>query len=761
MFRLAELYYTTSRTLEQRAYDRRDQAYAVRERNPAQSRHLEQMADDDLAQADLYATSAVEQYAELYQEYSDTYPHMDAVLYYLGATLSSLGRTEDALSFFEELANDYPDSSYLPRALLAFGEYHFARGEMQQAQVFYEAVAQFPDSEIYAYALYQEAWCLYNTDSHEDAMRQLILAIQASSDETAGAIRMRTRALEDLALFYVEVGSAADAFYFFEQVAPADQVREMVELVASIFSEDGDYESGNSLWRELMERYPDSFQIVRYQSEIVRNTLPQPEGESEEQHAEAIVREIRRLVQIYERAKDFPDADPEAVQEAASRLEYQVRLQATTFHREAQVLNNQLWYAMAYNLYGDYVNHFLEVGEPDTAYTMAYYYAELLYRNERYQDAAQMWERCLDMNPDGEYTEEAVYKAVLAYTKLVDLETEAPVLNASNLMGENGQRPDPMPLPDVIQDLLRASDRYMSLNPPDEFAVEVKYVAAHVLYEYGHFEEASERFADVAQNYATVDGERARNSSMLLIISLIGMGDLEGAEEWIRVLRDSPAATVDFRDELEGLGVDIAFFRCSQFQEREDFNDAALCYFELFQTYPNRELADDALFYSANAFQQDRQFARAIRVREVLLQYHQDSEFAEDTRLALAGSFQSLALYRDAAQRYEEFASRHSEHADAQQALRRAAAFRQGLGEYEQAIADYETYIELYSDLKNECARSYFQIGDIYEDQGYRREAIAQYRGYLDGYAEDGAAGLAVHAATRLGVLYYDEGRDR
>ena len=753
MFRLAELYYTKARFFEQRAYDRRDRAFEVRNENPAQAAQYELAADDDLEQSDVYATEAVELYVELYASYRDTYPDMDAVLYYLGSTLSQLGRTEDALDFFEELANDFPSSAYLPRALLAFGEYYFQLGDMEEAQLYYQAVTEFPEASIYPYALYQEAWCFFNTEDYPEALQRLIDSVNASVGDSAGQIQMRRRALRDLAIFFVEVGTASDAFAFFEAIAP-DQSLELVSLVASIFSEDGNYAAANSLFRELMSRNPDSFQIVGYQEEIVRNTLP-----SEDQ--EEIVREVRRLVELFQAARSFSDAEATAVTEAGARIEYQVRQLATTYHREAQVLNNERMYALAYNLYGDYVGNLAGMGEPATRYTMAYYYGELLYRNERFEDAAHTWELCLEMDPAGAYTEQATYKAVLAYTRLVDMNAvQPPDTPPQHEPDAEVPIPEPQPLPVVMEELIEAATRYLTLNPADEFAVEVEYVAAWVLYEYSHLDEAIERFGHIAMNYASVDAERARVSAELLLDALGALRRFGEMETWIDRLRSTPLANGPFGARLDELGQQITFSRCRTIQSDGRHEDAGLCFFEFVRSYPDSDLVDGALYNAAFSFEEEGMLSRGIRCRELLLQLRPDSELAEETRYSLAQDFHRLALYRDAAQHYEDFASDFPESEHAMTALASGALFRKGLGEYEQAVADYETFIDIFDD-RERIAEAVFQIGAVHEEQGQYREARQLYERYLDRYASRGTPGRAVEAASAMGRLLWDERPDR
>jgi TolA-binding protein len=742
-FRLAELYSRIARFHEQRAFERRDQAYELRETNPARERTYLRAADDDIEQSDQYATDAVDLYADLYDECQAVYPDMDAVLYYLGSTLSQLEMNEDALDFFGELVNDYPSSSYMPRALLAFGEFYFLQGDMATAQGFYEAVAQFPETSIYPYALYQEAWCYYNIEEYPQGMQRLLDAIEASSGESAGRIRMRTRAIHDLALFYVETAPAGHAFRFFEEVAP-DDAFELVSLVAQLYSDDGNFEEANALYRELMSRNRESFEIVNYQSEIVRNTLP---GQDQED----IVREVRRWVELFEVAREFEDATPEIVAEAQDRIEYQLRRLATTYHREAQVLNNPLMYALAYNLYEDYDTHFARDADPDTSYLMTYYYAELLYRHERYEDAAAKFELCLELNPDGQYAEEATYKAVLSYTRLVDLEASPPEIGEAELP-EDGAcvPPTPLEIPEVLQRLIAAADRYLALDPPDEYAVEVEFVACRVRYDYNHLEEAFACFSHIGTAFQTVDAERADISQELALDTLNGLCDIDGMWDFI-----SNQGGADHDPLLR----QIEFGRCRELMVANNHQAAGLCFFEYFQTWADCDTGDQALYNAALSFDSANQISRGVRVREVLIQYCSESDLVPEVRFTLGQSFHRLALYRDAAEHYENFARDYPEEENAKQALGNACIFQQGLGEWDAAIADYELFIELFHrDDPEAAAQAFFQIAEIHYERGELPEAIGQFEEYIDNHADDGPPGLAVQSATRIGRMQYTTG---
>ena len=387
---------------------------------------------------------------------------------------------------------------------------------------------------------------------------------------------------------------------------------------------------------------------------------------------------------------------------------------------------------------------------------MTFYYADLLFKNDRYEDAARTWELCLDINPEGQYNEEAIYKTILAIHKAVE-EQEIEPPDYGELA--DGEIPEPLPLPEIYQWQLRASERYLDLNPPDEFAVEVEFVAAYTLYTYAHLEEAAERFERIALTYIDADRERAQASAELLLDTLGALQDFTAMESAINQLRETALNRGEFAVRLSELGQEISFGRCREIQLAEQYEDAGLCFFEFFTTYHDSDLVDRALYNAGLCFDAIDDIRRAIRVREFLVQYRSDSELVPEVIYNLGQLFHRLALYRLASQYYEQYARQYPEEETAVQAMANAAVFRQGLGEFDEAISNYSDFIELFEDREEEVAAAYFQIGVIYQDRGETGEALGQFDNYIDDYADQGPPGLAIEASTRIGRMQWDNGR--
>lgn len=751
MFRLAELYYQRARYYEQRAFGRRDEAFAMRDVNPQRARAYEENANADLAQSDEFANEAITLYADIYRLYGDTYPDIDAVLYYLGANLLQLDQNAAARTIFEELALNFPRSQYLPQALLMLGELDFADGEMSDALTYFDAVVQFPDSSVYPFALYKKAWCHYNLAQrpadYEEAVQLLYDTIVVAEQDDRRA-RLRRDALRDMAMFYSEVYSADVAFDFFTEIAP-DMAFDLIGRLARIYGERGNYADSNTLYRELIRLNPNSYDIVGYQREIVRNTRPSG-GETE------IVREMRRLMEVFELARSFPDATPETIARSSNELELMLRQLATTYHYEAQTTRNDDLFALAYNLYQDYTRLF---PTGDHAYLMWFYYGELLYRNEEWLGAAEAYDRALAASTgEGQYDEEATYAACHAYMKMVAVDAQAVTGAASTDEDAMPPIPDPQPIAPEYERMMTACDRYLGTSPGVEDAVQIEYVVAFMYYRFDHLDEAVQRFGSLAMNRYNVDLPIATVSAELLLDALALQRKFDDMKEWIDTFKATAALnTGEFGARLLLLSEQVDFKQCRDLQDRAMGRDAGLCYIAFVETHYNSTLVDRALYNAALSFEAANELDFALSAHGFLIELRPDSELVPDTLYELGRTYHRMAMYDTAAEHYERYVQRDANGEHVRDALINASKFRAGLGQNQEAIATLRTFIRVNDrndpEQRQAIAEADFQIAMVQDRGGDPRQAISAYEAVADNHASV-LPGRAIESLVRAGELY-------
>ena len=275
LFRLAELYYDRARYYEQRSFDRRDQAFEQEKKDPARAAAYRNAATDDMSHSTEFAQKAISLYSELYANYRDTYANIDAVLFYLGANLLQTDDADSAREVFEALSQNFPKSQYLAQAYFMIGELDFGMGDAEHAMESYQRAAQFPERNIYPFALYKVAWCAYNlaetAKTRKEAVNLLYEAILAAKDRVAtqgdSMRRLRDDSLRDMTLFWASAYKHNDALKFFTKVAAETEVSEvertkLIARLARIYGERADYDDSTALFRQLIELSPNDFAIV-------------------------------------------------------------------------------------------------------------------------------------------------------------------------------------------------------------------------------------------------------------------------------------------------------------------------------------------------------------------------------------------------------------------------------------------------------------------------------------------------------------------
>lgn len=759
MFRLAELYYDRTRFYEQRAFQRRDEAFAIREENPRRAQAYERAADDDLEQSGEYAQRAATLYGDLYQQYQDTFDRMDAVLFYLGSNFLQFDRKDAAQQIFEQLARTYPRSPYLAQAMLMLGEIAFDAGEMQQALDYYNVVIESENQAAYPYALYKKGWVLYNMamepEDFEEALDTVYAAAEASRATSENrALALTTQILRDIPLFYSRVYDGDVAIDFLREVAP-ERYLNLAERLALIYSDQAQYENSNEVYRQLIALQPDSFKTVGYQTQIVRNTRPTA---SEQE----LVREIRRLVSLFNQAQSYDDATPDTVADVRDQIELLLRQVSTTYHREGQTTKNERYYALAFALYEDYVNNF---GDNADAYPMWFYYAELLYRDEQYEKAADAYDRVFAIGGgDGKHDTDATHGACLSYSKTVDF--EGPRATATENSGVNENEMPPVPeekeIPERFNRMLTACDRFLAQDGDEQTEAEIEYAIAYIYYDYDHLNEAAQRFGQLATTKDDVDPQRAALAAELMLDSFALQRDWGEMRLWIDRLQQSSLATGEFGVRLQTIKEQVSFKECRGLQVDEQYEDAALCFVDFVNANLSSEIADRAIYNAGVSFREADNLDYSIAMFEQLPQLAPNSELVPDTLYELGQTFRRLAVYDESARYFERYVEEVPDGEYAVEALASAAQFRQGLGDHRKALEDIERFINVVRNEENAeeaIAEGRYQLAKTQEDSGETRRAIDAYEDFIRRGGRT-APSRTLQAHTAIGDIYMRTGRE-
>jgi tetratricopeptide (TPR) repeat protein len=747
-YRLSEMFWERASSTEIRGFDEEEACLKAKGSSEAAQGQCRGIRDAKVSEAQGYRDQAIKVYKHIVQKFP-SYPRLDEVLFALAFNFLRKGDIEGAKKIFVELIRRYPDSGRMPDTLLNLGEIYFEEGQVEQASKFYGKVAEnYRDAPVYGYALYKLGWCFFNLQKYTEAMRQFLAVIEHTNKQTTGTNRLslKREAQKDLVRTYVNIEGAnpTKAIAFFRKVAPDDYL-ELAERLADLYSVTGQFQKSNELFRELIRLRPKEYIVLSYQIRIAENTrnLGQDPVEG--------VRELKRLVSLWQTVKDAKDAKPEQVQRDKELIEEQLRQVTVNYHQQYAKTKAEKDAAITLELYSDYVKVF-----PDgpNAYDMTFYYAEFLYQQKKWKEAANAYERALEIKPEGEHTKDAAQGTVLAYKKLLQPKQDNGDAKSDKAAGE-AEVPKAEEIPEDYQRFLKAQALYIKYVKESEYLVDIKYDEARIYYEFNHFDQAAPRFQDICHKHA--DHRLAVFACNLLLDIQNLQKDYEAMH--VEAKRCVGSSTAQRDPELMKLCGDIIktydFKKCQGQETEKKWVPAARCYYGFAQKFPTSEIVDKAYFNAALNFERAKRIEDAIQMRLLLVNNVSGSELVPKSLYDIGLNLQALAIYSKAAEALEFYAAKFPGNDEAKEALRRATLFREGLGQLAEAEKNARAYLKLIDKSdKAKAAEIFFTLGKIYEKQEDWDRVVRHYQEFLRDYKDSGSIDLLLESYTRIGNAY-------
>ena len=184
---------------------------------------------------------------------------------------------------------------------------------MDNALKFYEKVEQFPKSSVYPYAVYKKGWCYVNQGDYKTALETFVGVVRMTTEgKVQRHARRRSEALDEGGQEGHRQGlrrtsAVPDKAWEFFQRTGGDYAPKMMEALAELYWEQGQFVDSSRVYRKVIAQNMDSPRICEWQNKIVRNTLSA--GNKKDQ-----VQEIERLGAVYDKV-----AEHEGRQEGPAR----------------------------------------------------------------------------------------------------------------------------------------------------------------------------------------------------------------------------------------------------------------------------------------------------------------------------------------------------------------------------------------------------------------------------------------------------------
>ncbi|MSP70599.1 MAG: tetratricopeptide repeat protein [Myxococcales bacterium] len=752
--RLSELFWQRSSDLTIRAFDTEGVCITAAAKNQAREKTCTADRERQTTSAQKYRDDAIKVYVEIVKNFPE-YRFLDRVLFALAYNYQQKQEPDKAKKIYIELIKRYPKSQHVPDTLTNIGEIYFDAGEVEQALKAYQKVTtNYKDAETYPFATYKLGWCFYNIGNYKEALAQFLLVVRYTNEQAgrpgSNRLQLKKESLRDMVRAYanIEEASPNQALGFFRKAAP-DDFLQLTENLAELYSLTGQFDKSNRLFRDLIAQSPKSYKVVGYQRQIAFNTRNMSRDPTE------IVKEVKRLVDLWRTVKDAKDADPKRVAADREGFEELLRSLSVTMHVQWTKTKNADDYAIAYELYKDYLDTF---PQGPNVYTVQFYYAELLYAGQKWREAALAYERTLSLNPTGESTQDAAQGQVLAYKKLIDIKQNKGANVADLTSTESSKSTEGVPgskaLPETHVKFIKACDLYSKYVKQSDFLVDIEYDAARVYYDFNQFDEALPRFKNISEKHA--EHRLAIFAANLLLDTYNLTGNMDALEKQVDIFLKiyTPQRDPEFYELLATLKQQSSFKKCQGVERGKEWVKAAQCFKQYAANYPKSDFLDKAFFNAALNYEREKMLEQSIEMKLKIVNEVPQSELVPKSLYQIAGNLHALAIYSQAAKIYEAYAEKFPKAENARDALRNAAVFRQGLGEYDQAMTDSLAYMRLIGSKPEETAEVFFSIGLIFEKQEKWDDAIRHFNDYQRKFAKSGKPDLLLQSYVQIGNDY-------
>ncbi len=807
-FDLQQKYYFQARELDEtlwKAQQSKDKALI--QKVEAKQKELE-------TESEKYRLEAMEYYKLVIANFPD-YEERDVVLFNLAYAFDEMAKTYPdkkkeyasmAREVYYVLIKEFPESKYIPHAWLSFAEYYFMEGEagsMGKAKKFYEEVTKYPDTSVYAYSLYKQAWCLYNMQDYNGTLNQFIAVVEYAEQhpEDDNAQQLMKQVRKEMHMPYSQVKPPDHAWEFFEKYG-GDLAIPGMESLADAYFNQGFWKDAIVIYHKLMSVDPEHDGLCNWQYMITFAT------NSLKNKDEQLV-ELKRMISVYELFAG-KNHSQERKDECLRDVREMIQRQAVAWHREAVGTDTQpgtndmqtmeraiAAYDVLLKLYTDSTADWERVpqtGPEDTwiaPYDIAFYKAELLWHMEDWVKCGPAYDDVVEMDPDGQYMEDAAYAAVLCYNRLYhmyhkeDKAGKHDVLGKDKKDGKKGAKKGKKgeseeetneyaekKIASISEKMLAAFTRYHCYVTDSDDLADVMYQKARIYYESNHFAEAAFWFKEISYNHVT--SEVAPFAANLYLDSLYAMTlqDKTRGVPCLELIADAAndfIVTPKFAPYMEDplfktvvyqLKCNTERKKAEAYQEQKMWKEAAVTYKELYEKWGGDcdERLDEVLFNMGITFQAANLLGQAIKWRRVLIEKYPESEHAKKAIYMVGQNYHAIAMYEKAAEQYEKYAKDYSGEDDASIGLENATTFRLGLGQYEQAIGDAQLYIKNYTSGKKkkpiEVAKVAFSIGQIYKRQKLWGDVIKHYDSFAKKYKSAGTVDLRIRAYVELGEAW-------
>jgi tetratricopeptide (TPR) repeat protein len=742
--RLAELYVEKASVIEFRKHTVYDQK--LREFQEGQSKIKPVL---DLRDARAYNRQAI----QLYEWFTRDFPKdekMDQALFFLGYNNYEIGELKKGTAFYNRLTKEHPNSPYVVEGHFALGEYYFENEQWKSAHENYRQVIGYKRHRLYSFSLYKLAWCFYRTGRAADALKSMEILIrsgkqqnqeaQAAGRKSINKNRLESEGLRDIVLFYAEAAEPRRAPEFFKSLAGADGDG-YVEKLAYLYGDKGNREASKALFQHLIALNPQAAKAFDYKYQVVQLFASANKS-----------REFRE--ELFSWIKDFGigSAWSQANKGNSELIENSYKLRETTLrnytlqlHQTAQNSRAPYSQALALEAYRLYLSEF--ANSPVIA-DMHFYFAELLYDMNKFEESGTHYRWVVDNAPTSKYANKAAENVVLALERNIPKDDQ--------IAKQVGKSLEPVAFDQKVERFISASQWYIARFPNSEKTPEIKFRVGRLHYQYNQFDQAIPFFREIVQKHS---GTKYAEYSANLLLDIFNLKkDYAGLERTAGELLAVPGiANSKTGGDIRGVLEKANFKRAQDLEVAKDYGGSAVQFESFAKQNPTSSLAAAAQFNAAINYERAGMAGEALIAHTAILQSRDKNaeSFKPKSRRIVGKLYQDSGMLEEAADAYKVAANEMGNDPLALNLVFNAAVLNETLGRNDLALKEYQAYFE--KSKKLERVEALYAMATIYRKQNSLSRASEKYKEYV--MAGNGSPEKNVESAYRVHEISRQLGR--
>ena len=706
----------------------------------------------DLTTSQNYARKAIQAYRDLFNGFPKF--NNDPELLYQMANLQLLVENPNAALYFEKIIKQFGKTVWAKKSLLGLGEYFFAKKNLIKSKQYYSQAMKTGVVGIAQYAQYKLAW-VYGLEAflgnkiHRDKVGKMEVLVRriasksgvgsASFQSSAAYKLLRRNATNDLIWLWSESFNFKAATTFFLNVTKNREAYfNTVERLGWKFELANNPQKAADFYHILFKKAPGRKNQIRLQLRLIellfKNDKP-----------------IDVVTEVQDLAKTLSDKNGGwlktnksniKLQKKARLKTHQLIVEKSSHYYRLYNTSQKLNYLKATNiLYALYIFLFpngIEI--PNIRFN----YAITLEKLGKIEEAVLQYHIVAKFKKsNAEQRNYSAEKMIALQTNLVKKTKFPPVPKPGSLKKS-------IKIPRQKKILIDVTDTYLVFFPNNPKSSNLRFNAAKIMFDYGHYKKALARFQDTVRLGPTSPESK---TTVRIVLSYFDVNrDWFGLTAWSEKF-------IKFEQQL---GKEMAIFIIEKlkkgmwqialaYQAVKKYEKAAEAFIAYQKRLPTDKVADKALFNAMTLYFSLGNGKKGILVGQSLLSTYPKSGYGANTLFAIGRAYQSLNQYRSAAEAYEKFSIRYPQDKRSPQVLYQAGQIYKGLNNLDRSSLLLANISSKYP-TSNFAPKALLETAEINLKLDEFNKAASAYQTYLNKYRNLNAE-TALFAQAQVTVL--------